>query len=207
MWMRKGGVCLLFPICDGTSKQLVNYGIRINSFSASTSMEAPRYVSTIFPFLGGRIRMPHIRNLYAFKIGNFSKATPLPSVHVCTHLMACSRWALRTSGFWFLLAKMSVSVAPVMARWNLVVRRVRFLATSSCCPFLCLRRYSTVQLILRGLRFIPKDFSHLALIKTKDCKASKIDGDFTAISSQSMLKVEYTAMSNLVLSHKIAHAL
>merc|ERR1712071_385585 len=39
-------------------------------------------------------------------------------------LMARSRCALRTSGFWFLLAKISVREAPTMARWNFWVLRV-----------------------------------------------------------------------------------
>lgn len=48
------------------------------------------------------------------------------------YLMACSLWALRTSGFWFLLAMISAKEAPVMALWNFTARRVRFFATSSC---------------------------------------------------------------------------
>lgn len=48
------------------------------------------------------------------------------------HLMACSLWALRTSGFWFLLAMISAREAPVMALWNFTARRVRFFVTSSC---------------------------------------------------------------------------
>lgn len=47
------------------------------------------------------------------------------------YLMACSLWALRTSGFWFLLAMISASDAPVMALWNFTARRVRFFVTSS----------------------------------------------------------------------------
>lgn len=46
--------------------------------------------------------------------------------------MACSLWALRTSGFWFLLAMISAREAPVIALWNFTARRVRFFATSSC---------------------------------------------------------------------------
>lgn len=46
--------------------------------------------------------------------------------------MACSLWALRTSGFWFLLAMISASEAPVIALWNFTARRVRFFVTSSC---------------------------------------------------------------------------
>ena len=88
--------------------------------------------------------------------------------------MACSRCALRTSGFWLRLAMMSPRVAPVMARWNLVVRLVRFFDTSSCRPFLCLRRYSTVQLILRGFRFIACDFSHFAVTNMNGCKTRKV---------------------------------
>lgn len=78
-----------------------------------------------------------------------------------TNLMACSRWACRTSGFWLRLAKMSLSVAPVIALWNFTVRRVRFFVISSWIPFLCLRRYSTVQCTLRGLRLALCSFAHL----------------------------------------------
>lgn len=49
-----------------------------------------------------------------------------------SYLMACSLWALRTSGFWFLLAMISAREAPVMALVNFTARRVRFFATSSC---------------------------------------------------------------------------
>lgn len=56
-----------------------------------------------------------------------------------THLMACSLWALRTSGFMFLLAMMSLREAPTIARWNFCVLLVRFLACSSSWPFLNLR--------------------------------------------------------------------
>lgn len=56
-----------------------------------------------------------------------------------THLMAWSLWALRTSGFWLRLAKISVRDAPTMARWNFWVFLVFFLASSSTWPFLCLR--------------------------------------------------------------------
>lgn len=56
-----------------------------------------------------------------------------------TYLMACSRWAFRTSGFMLRLAMISVNEAPTIARWNFCVRRVRFLASSSSIPFLCLR--------------------------------------------------------------------
>lgn len=48
------------------------------------------------------------------------------------YLMACSLWALRTSGFWFLLAMISAREAPVIALWNFTARRVRFFVTSSC---------------------------------------------------------------------------
>lgn len=51
---------------------------------------------------------------------------------VSSYLMACSLWALRTSGFWFLLAMISAKEAPVMALVNFTARRVRFFATSSC---------------------------------------------------------------------------
>lgn len=38
------------------------------------------------------------------------------------------------------------------------MRRVRFLVASSAIPFLCLRRYRTVQAILRGfLRWLKRD--------------------------------------------------
>jgi hypothetical protein len=59
-----------------------------------------------------------------------------------TYLMAWSLWALRTSGFWLRLAKISVRDAPTMARWNFWVFLVFFLASSSICPFLCLRLIS-----------------------------------------------------------------
>ncbi len=55
-------------------------------------------------------------------------------------LMACSLWALRTSGFWFLLALICSRETPTIARWNFVARLVLFLDTSSWVPFLCLRR-------------------------------------------------------------------
>lgn len=68
--------------------------------------------------------------------------------------IACSRCAFRTSGFMFLLARISVRDAPAIARWNFVVRRVFFLASvSPSSPFLCLRRYSTVHVVFRGFRF------------------------------------------------------
>ena len=85
------------------------------------------------------------------------------------YLMACSLWALRTSGFWFLFAMISVIVAPVIALWNFVVLRVLFLFISSDWPFLCLRLNSTVQLISRGFRFIKWDFSHFWLMKKNVC--------------------------------------
>lgn len=53
--------------------------------------------------------------------------------------MAWSRWAFLTSGFWFLLARISVREAPTMALWNFWTFLVFFLACSSSCPFLCLR--------------------------------------------------------------------
>ena len=97
--------------------------------------------------------------------------------------MACSLWALRTSGFWFLLAMMSVIVAPVIALWNFVVLRDLFFVISSVWPFLCLRLYSTVQLILRGLRFIRCDFSHFALMNWKAC--NEVCGNYYNLSEQS----------------------
>ena len=48
-----------------------------------------------------------------------------------SHLIACSRWAFLTSGFWFLLAIISAREAPVMALWNLTARRVLFFWISS----------------------------------------------------------------------------
>merc|ERR1719328_948625 len=67
--------------------------------------------------------------------------------------MASSRCAFLSSGFWLRLARISLRDAPTMARWNLWVRRVFFLVVSSSTPLRCLRRYSTVQVTLRGLRF------------------------------------------------------
>lgn len=84
-----------------------------------------------------------------------------------THLMACSRWALRISGFMFRLAMMSAMVAPTIALACFTVRRVRFLVCSSSIPFLCLRRYKTVHFTLRGLRFMRKERSHFLLMKVK----------------------------------------
>merc|ERR1719320_1299172 len=65
-------------------------------------------------------------------------------------LTACSLCAFLTSGFWFLLAMISWRVAPTTARWNLVVRLLRFLAVSSSSPFLCLRLYNTVHVTSLG---------------------------------------------------------
>ena len=45
--------------------------------------------------------------------------------------MACSRWAFRTSGFWFLFFMMSSNVAPVIARWNFATLRDFFLISTS----------------------------------------------------------------------------
>merc|ERR550525_844420 len=67
-------------------------------------------------------------------------------------------WAFLTSGFWFLLAKMSLREAPTTALWNFWVLLVLFLATSSSIPFLCLRLYRTVQVIFLGFLFKSWDF-------------------------------------------------
>lgn len=48
--------------------------------------------------------------------------------------IACSRWAFRTSGFWFLFFMISSRVAPVIARWNFAKRRDFFLV--SCSTFM-----------------------------------------------------------------------
>merc|ERR1719483_2007480 len=60
-------------------------------------------------------------------------------------LMAWSLWAFLTSGFWFLLAMMSLRVAQATALVNFWVLLVLRLTCSSMIPFLCFRRYSTVQ--------------------------------------------------------------
>ena len=54
--------------------------------------------------------------------------------------IACSRWALRTSGFWLRFFMISSRVAPAIARWNLAALWDFFFASSSTWPFLCLRR-------------------------------------------------------------------
>lgn len=118
-------------------------------------------------------------------------STQLIIVNVCRYLIACSRWALRTSGFWFLFFMISSRVAPVMARWNLANLRDFFLVSASTCqtksfiinlfgeinqwqkkkktpltwPFLCLRLYKTVQLISLGLRLKLCEASHFRLMK------------------------------------------
>lgn len=60
------------------------------------------------------------------------------------------RCASRTSGFWFLFARMLERSAPTIPRWCLTVLRERFFATSSVTPFLLTRRNTTVHAILRG---------------------------------------------------------
>lgn len=74
-----------------------------------------------------------------FKSEHFKASRGLPSPTILpqhevgeVYLMACSLWALRTSGFWFLLAMISAREAPVIALWNFTARRVRFFVTSSC---------------------------------------------------------------------------
>ena len=49
--------------------------------------------------------------------------------------MASSRCAFLSSGFWFLLARISLRDAPTMALWNLWVLLVLFLAVSSSTPY------------------------------------------------------------------------
>ena len=85
--------------------------------------------------------------------------------------IACSRCALRTSGFMFLFARISVREEPAIARWNLVVRRVFFFASvSPSRPFLCFLRYKTVHVVLRGFLFTLCAASHLALKNVKTCR-------------------------------------
>lgn len=59
-----------------------------------------------------------------FKKLNFEKINK-------TYLIACSLWAFLISGLTFLLARMSVSEAPTIARWYFCVRLVRFFDCSS----------------------------------------------------------------------------
>lgn len=63
---------------------------------------------------------------------------------------------------------MSLRLAPTMALWNFAARRVLFLLASSSIPFLCLRRYSTVQVTFLGLRFILWEASHFLFRNRKD---------------------------------------
>merc|ERR1719483_1568377 len=75
-------------------------------------------------------------------------------------LMAWSLWAFLTSGFWFLLAMMSLRVAPATALVTFWVLLVLRLTCSSMIPFLCFRRYSTVQGILyREVNVDPLSFT------------------------------------------------
>ena len=62
------------------------------------------------------------------------------SKSISNYLIASCRWALRNSGCWLRLAKISFHVTPVIARWNFTVRRVRFFTSCSATPFLCFRR-------------------------------------------------------------------
>lgn len=118
-----------------------------------------------------RVQHPTLQNTWKKK----KKKQTNPSA---SYLMACSRWAFLTSGFWFLLAMMSLRVAPVIALWNFVVLRVLFFVVSSVWPFLYFLLYRTVQLILRGFLFIMWDLSHLALMNWKTCALKKVLNSF-----------------------------
>lgn len=60
--------------------------------------------------------------------------------------------------------------------WCLTVFLLLFLATSSVIPFLCIRRYTTVQAIFRGFFLWRKRDSDLALMNLKTCRMSSLKG-------------------------------
>merc|ERR1712110_303406 len=62
--------------------------------------------------------------------------------------MACSRWSFRKSFFSLLDFIRSSLLTTPTARWYFTTRRARLRVVSVAIPFLCLRRYSTVQAIL-----------------------------------------------------------
>lgn len=59
--------------------------------------------------------------------------------------------------------------APTIPRWCFTVRRERFLATSSVIPFLCIRRKTCVQAILRGFFRCMNNDAFLEDAKRKTC--------------------------------------
>ena len=81
--------------------------------------------------------------------------------------MAAVRCCARIAAVWFLRAAMAERSAPTIPRWCFTVRRERFLATSSVIPFLCMRRYTWVQAILRGFLRCKKSDSFLEVAKRK----------------------------------------
>lgn len=97
----------------------------------------------------------------------FSFVASLAFFSVLALEMALARRAARAVEVWFRRSAMVFKSAPTMPRWCLTVLRERFLATSSVMPFLCMRRYTTVQAILRGfLRWRKRD-SDLEVEKRK----------------------------------------
>ena len=81
--------------------------------------------------------------------------------------IAAIRACVRMAAVWFRLAAIAARSAPTIPRWCLTVRRERFLATSSVIPFLCMRRYTCVQAILRGFLRWRKREAFLELAKRK----------------------------------------
>ena len=80
----------------------------------------------------------------------FSFLLSLSFFSVLALAIAVNLCCWRTATLWFRLAAMAAISAPTIPRWCFTVLRDRFLATSSVIPFLCMRRYDTVQAILRG---------------------------------------------------------
>src|SRR5579859_622962 len=81
---------------------------------------------------------------------SFSFLVSLAFFSVLALRIADCRCCCRTAAVWFRLAEIAAKSAPTIPRWCFTVFRDRFLATSSVIPFLCMRRYTCVQEILRG---------------------------------------------------------